>query len=107
MAQVRAIWPQVELALKAGHTLKVVHERIYAHGIPISYKLLTAYRSRLRREKAPPRLPGNPIVGPLGSPPEAVPKAFDPLVNFYEQEKKSATWKYPSGPPDEKKLIGK
>jgi hypothetical protein len=106
MAQIRAIWPQVEQALKAGHTLKVVHERLNAYGIPISYNLLAVYRCRLRREKTIPVSPAPPTVPPPGRPPDA-PKAFDPLANFYEQEKKSVTWKYPSGPPDEKKLIGK
>lgn len=107
MAKVRAVWPDVEQALKAGHTLKAVHERINADGILISYKLLTAYRSRLRRERMTPKSPINPISRPPGNPPDATPRAFDPLANFYEQEKKAVAWKYPSGPPDEKKLIGK
>jgi hypothetical protein len=105
MAQIRGIWPQVEQALRAGHTLKVVHERLNAHGIPISYKLLTAYRSRIRREKKVAKPPAAPIVPPIGSPPDVTPTGFDPLANFREQEQKAVTWKYPSGPPDEKKLI--
>jgi len=34
-----------------------------------------------------------------------MPQAFDPLANFRAQEQKRVAWQYPSGPPDESKLI--
>jgi hypothetical protein len=33
------------------------------------------------------------------------PRAFDPLVNLRAQEQKRVGWQYPSGPPDESKLL--
>ena len=59
MAQLRAFWPQVQEALKAGHTLRLIHKRLNMAGVPISYKLLSLYRGRIERRKKhrPPRRP--------------------------------------------------
>ena len=105
MAQVRALWPQVQEALKAGHTLRLIHQRLNMAGVPISYKLLSLYRGRIERKKrgpTPSASPNTPL--PAGSP-DRKPPAFDPLTNFRAQEQKRKDWKYPSGPPDESKLI--
>lgn len=105
MAQLRAVWPQVQEALKAGHTLRLIHKRLNLAGVPISYKLLSSYRGRIERRKkgpAPSASPNTPL--PAGSP-DRTPPAFDPLTNFRAQEQKRKDWKYPSGPPDESKLI--
>jgi hypothetical protein len=51
MAQLRAFRPQVQDALKAGHTLRLIHERLNLAGVPISYKLLSSYRGRIERRK--------------------------------------------------------
>jgi len=105
MAQLRAFWPQVQDALKAGHTLRLIHKRLNLAGVPISYKLLSSYRGRIERRKkgsAPSAFPNAAL--PAGSP-DRTPPAFDPLTNFRAQEQKRKDWKYPSGPPDESKLI--
>jgi hypothetical protein len=105
MAQLRAFWPQVQEALKAGHTLRLIHKRLNMAGVPISYKLLSLYRGRIEREKkgpAPSPSPNTPL--PAGSP-DSAPPSFDPLANFRAQEQKRKDWQYPSGPPDESKLI--
>jgi hypothetical protein len=112
MAQLRAVWPDVERALNVGHTLRVIHRRLNQMGIPITYRRLTVYRGRLQREKEksgrvlaktqtfiPPIAAGKDDGSSPGS------EAFDPLSNFREQEKKRVVWQYPSGPPDESKLI--
>jgi len=105
MAQLRAFWPQVEEALKAGHTLRLIHKRLNLAGVPISYKLLSLYRCRIeRRKKGPAPLPYPNTPSPT-RPPDSTPPAFDPLVNFRAQEQKRKDWQYPSGPPDESKLI--
>jgi hypothetical protein len=51
MPIVRHHWPDIKAALERGHTLKVVHSRLAECGIMISYRLLTCYVSRLRREE--------------------------------------------------------
>ena len=111
MAQLRAVWPEVERAIQVGHKLRVIHRRLNQMGIPITYRRLTVYRGRLQREKektgrslpkaqtvVPPITAGIDGPGP-GS------KTFDPLFNFRAQEKKRVVWQYPSGPPDESKLF--
>lgn len=111
MAQLRAVWPEVERALQAGHKLRVIHRRLNQMGIPITYRRLTVYRRRLQREKEKTgrRLPKTqtvapPITASINGPGPGS-KTFDPLFNFREQEKKRVVWQYPSGPPDESKLF--
>jgi hypothetical protein len=99
------MWPQVQEALKAGHTLRLIHKRLNMAGVPISYKLLSLYRGRIERRKkgpAPTGSPSSPL--PAGSS-ASTPPAFDPLANLRAQEQKRKDWHYPSGPPDESKLI--
>jgi hypothetical protein len=52
MALVRAAWPQIRLALEAGHTLKRVCRELNHDGLTIGYKTLSAYVGRLCREQA-------------------------------------------------------
>jgi hypothetical protein len=108
MAQLLAVWPQVQQALKAGHTLRLIHQRLNLAGIPISYKRLSAYRAarieRRKREAAPPVPQTVARVSQIAAEP-AKPPAFDPSANLREHEQKRVVWQYPSGPPDESKLI--
>jgi hypothetical protein len=113
MAQLRAFWPQVQEALKAGHTLRLIHKRLNMAGLPISYKRLSAYRGRIERRKEAAAQPASPIVARVSQTvaEPAIPSydrsmpAFDPLANLRAQEKKRVAWQYPSGPPDESKLF--
>ena len=105
MAQVRAFWPQVQEALKAGHTLRLIHKRLNLAGVPISYKLLSLYRGRIERRKKGPASSVSPTTPLPVRSPDGTPPAFDPLANFHAQEQKRVAWQYPSGPPDESKLI--
>jgi len=105
MAQLRAFWPQVQEALKAGHTLRLIHKRLNMAGVPISYKLLSLYRGRIERGKKGPVPSPSPNTPLPARSPDSTPPSFDPLANFHAQEKKRVVWQYPSGPPDESKLI--
>ena len=113
MAQLRAVWPQVQQALNAGHTLRLIHKRLNMVGIPISYKVLVVYRARIERRKKAVAQPVSQIVAKvsqtvaepaIASDDRSTP-AFDPLANLRIQEQKRVGWKYPSGPPDERKLF--
>jgi hypothetical protein len=110
MAQLRAVWPEVERALEVGHTLRVIHRRLSQMGIPITYRRLTVYRGRLQREKEKngrSLAKAQTVILPIAAGADGRPgsKTFDPLFNFREQEKKRVVWQYPPGPPDESKLI--
>jgi hypothetical protein len=48
MAQVRNAWPDIVAALKAGHSLKTVHQRLEEGGFRISYRTLVGYVNRIR-----------------------------------------------------------
>jgi hypothetical protein len=105
MAQLRAVWPQVQQALEAGHTLRLIHKRLNMAGVEISYKRLIVYRGRIERRKKGPAAAESPNTPTPATSPDSIPPAFDPLANFHAQEKKRVAWQYPSGPPDESKLI--
>ena len=105
MAQLLAVWPQVQEALKAGHTLRLIHQRLNLVGIPISYKLLSLYRGRIERRKKAPAASVSPNTVGSVSRQNHTPPGFDPLANFDAQERKRrAAWQYPSGLPDINKL---
>jgi hypothetical protein len=105
MAQLLAVWPQIQEALKAGHTLRLIHQCLNMVGVPISYKLLCLYRGRIDRRKKAPAGPWSPnMLLPVKSSDSTSP-AFDPLANLRAQERKRVVWQYPSGPPDESKLF--
>jgi hypothetical protein len=93
-----------------GHTLRAIHQRLNQAGIPITYRRLTVYRGRIQREKGSAgaiteSVHTRPLTAKDETVPERVSRAFDPLANLREQEKKRVDWKYPSGPPDESKLF--
>lgn len=50
MGCVRMAWPQIRAARQRNVTLKVIHQRLNDAGIPISYKALSAYVARLRKQ---------------------------------------------------------
>ncbi len=113
MAQLRAAWPQVQEALKAGHTLRLIHKRLNMAGVPISYKRLSSYRGRIERRNRTTAQPASQIVEKtslvFAQPAEPAGDHskldFDPLANLRMQEQKRVGWQYPSGPPDESKLF--
>jgi len=73
IAAIRDAWPDVLRALKAGHSLKYVGERLNEDGVAVQYKMLRAYVSVLRREQArlsAPPLKSKPHPVPL---PDSVP----------------------------------
>ena len=105
MSQLLAFWPQVEEALKAGHKLRLIHKRLNMAGVPISYKLLSLYRGRIKRGKKAPAVSVSPNTLLPASPQDHTPPGFDPLANLHAQERKRrAAWQYPSGLPDINKL---
>src|ERR1044071_10256187 len=51
MGQIKAVWPEIDQALRAGHTLKAVWERLQSDGIQIHYNRLSEYVGRIRRRE--------------------------------------------------------
>jgi hypothetical protein len=105
MAQLLVVWPRVQEALKAGHTLRLIHQRLNLIGIPISYKLLSLYRGRIARRKKAPAASVSPNTVGSAIRQNHTPPGFDPLASLDAQERKRrAAWQYPSGLPDINKL---
>lgn len=105
MAQLRAVWPQVRAALDAGHTLRLIHQRLNLAGIQISYKCLSVYRGRIERGKK--RRTGSAVSPNAPAPAKRLDtaSAFDPLANLRAHEQRKPDWQYPTGPPDESKIF--
>jgi len=78
---------------------------------PVSARPAVASHPRTNHSPAPsedPLAPGrspSPNTPLPARSPDSTPPLFDPLVNFRAQEQKRREWQYPSGPPDESKLI--
>jgi len=110
MAQVRGAWAEINAALNAGHTLKVIHQRLREDGIEIAYNTLARYINRVRCEQAR-QTPGAgasyPGRRPLKTQALAA-KSFDPLANAMEALSKprySVRDAMCDGDPTKKKLI--
>ncbi len=118
IACVRLAWPEIKTALDQGHSLKAVHERLTEAGIAISYRRLSEYVTRLRREEkrfgAPRARAGKMLGQPADS--EIVgdvvdrrkvrnPGKADALADFRERIAKVRRFEFKPGPPDESKLI--
>jgi hypothetical protein len=78
---------------------------------PVSARAAVASPVRTNHSPAPsedPLAPGrspSPNTPLPARSPDSTRRSFDPLANFHAQEKKRVVWQYPSGPPDESKLI--
>lgn len=98
-AQIRALWPEIKLALDEGHSLKAVYDCLQADGIIISVQTLGSYITRMRRKSAPalrltPAIDNKPgaetkDAGRVGHPAESDrEKPFDPLANIRREQVK-------------------
>jgi hypothetical protein len=119
IARMRLAWPEIKIALSQGHSLKAVHERLTYAGVPISYRRLSDYVVRLRREEkrfGAPRanaekrpLDHNSVVqsdsSGDGTPERHNPRKSHPLSDFRERAAKAKSFEFEPGPPDETKLI--
>lgn len=98
-AQIRALWPEIKLALDEGHSLKAVYDCLQADGIIISVQTLGSYITRMRRKSAPalrltPAIDNKPgaetkDAGRVAHPAESDrEKPFDPLANIRREQVK-------------------
>jgi hypothetical protein len=130
MGQIRWAWPEISAALSCGHSLTTVHQRLQEVGIQISYKRLSLYIGRLRREAAAhPPVPVTPacdtgvtteIPVPLQTPAAPAPLSAsatvngshleepvgrDPLANLRKFANTSPGFRWDEAPPDKDKLF--
>jgi hypothetical protein len=111
IARLREAIPLIEAGLTAGHSLRSIHQRLNEAGFTIAYYTLATYRRRLKGSKpvSPLRKPLKvdvaPEVAEKGELQTTAPDGFDPATSFRKHADKQVTWEYPSGPPDEKKLV--
>ena len=112
--QVRQVWPEIEVALAAGHRLKDIRTWLNEIGIKIGYARLSDYVGQLKRREAVPaaghvisetRKSVAPQEKTTGSHRSARSGAgSDPLTNLQEHERRPALFAF-NPEPDVKKLI--
>lgn len=61
-AQIRALWPEIKVALDTGHSLKTVCNCLEADGIIVTVQTLGSYLTRMRRKAVPPTAIRKPSV---------------------------------------------
>ena len=115
IALIRSNWPDIVTALRAGHTLKCVCERLNEAGVAVEYKTLRAYVSVLHREQArgaAPVLETKPrpvrVSEPVPAAPRSVPPISrpNPLATAMEYLSKVRGFQnFTSEPPDPGKLF--
>ena len=113
MALVRAAWPQIRMALDSGHTLKRICEALNRDGLSIGYKTLSAYVSRLCRERASnvgsrAAQPTKPFRAPVQASGVLAPDVADPLASALEacaRPRHDIMAAHCDGDPTKKKLI--
>jgi hypothetical protein len=111
MGQVRWAWAEINAALNAGHTLKVVHQRLCQDGVVIAYSTLARYVNRIRCEEARQNRAGAFASYPGRRPLKArtlAAASFDPLASAMEALSKprySVRDAMCDGDPTKKKLI--
>lgn len=117
-AQIRALWPEIKLALDTGHSLKAVCDCLQADGIIISVQTLGSYITRMRRKLVPPlrltpAIDNKPAAetkdaGRVAHPAESDrEKPFDPLANIRREQikKRNSGFDYRPDLADPKELI--
>jgi hypothetical protein len=115
-AQIQALWPDINAALDAGHSLKSVCECLEADGINITVPALGSYITRIRRKSLKLAAPTPTAAiesatlrnypGELAE--TADPKrnkSFDPLANIRERQGKRSGFDYRPELADPKELI--
>ena len=107
---VRALWPEIQQALRSGQTLKTIRDWLEVEGVSLQYNQLATYVRRIRRTPArwnalpPPDVRGAKDL-PLGanrqaSPLDASPSpgqsgtARDPLANLRARQGTRRTFEY-------------
>src|SRR6266436_5550719 len=85
---VRSLLPEIEAAIRAGHTIKRIWERIHQRETTLSYRVFWLALKRLRAKELKPTAPANGEKGPTQSllPEKGRTSEFDPLANVKQAE---------------------
>jgi hypothetical protein len=106
MAKVRLAWPEIRSALTAGHTLKLIHSLLAEAGITISYRRLSLYLGRIRREEQSPKRPTRQPGAPTMPTSNTVTAPDDPAANIRDRLIRNRPgFDFKADLPDEDKLI--
>lgn len=82
---IRLLWPEIEAALAAGHTLKEVAEQLGKDGLVIGYSKLRTYISQLRKES--PSTSGRAMRQPAPPLARETPKPDNPVVAAIQEQR--------------------
>jgi hypothetical protein len=118
-AQIRWLWPQIQEALAAGHTIADVRRELALDGLEISYSKLRTHVAQLRKsgrtqtgtasDVSVPVMIEQPISLEPGRASRRQGKGnattYDPLANLRDRLVRRPGFQYDGMPPDEQKLI--
>ena len=118
-ARIRSLWPEIKAALDNGHNLKSISECLAADGITVTFRELSVYVGRLRKNPINPAdlhaRSGGAIrdgIVSTAEPPSTTRSAdpseqgsSDPLANVRERQKKRRGFDYRPELADPKELI--
>ena len=103
---VRSLLPEIDAALRAGHTIKTIWERIHQQETTLSYRVFWLALKRLRAKESKSTAPTNGEKGPTqGALPQDIRTSeFDPLANVKEAEATRSGFHY-RGTEDLEELV--
>ena len=103
--QIRALWPELRVAITDGQSLASIRQWLEEEGgVIVTVQSLGSYLTRIRRKEL--AKPAAPILPPAQA---SAGTTLQPVSNspaeLPERAKKRRGFEYPPGPPDESKLI--
>ena len=103
---VRSLLPEIDAALRAGHTIKTIWERIHQQETTLSYRVFWLALKRLRSKESKSTAPANGEKGPThGALSQDIrTSGFDPLANVKEAEATRSGFHY-RGTEDLEELV--
>ncbi len=102
--QIRALWPEIRAAINDGQSLASIRQWLEEEGgVIVTVQSLGSYLTRIRRKELARPVAPIPPAAPTSA--ETALPVPDPQAKHQEGAKRKPTFEYPSGPPDESKLI--
>jgi hypothetical protein len=102
--QIRALWPEIRVAIADGQSLASIRQWLEEEGgVIVTVQSLGSYLTRIRRKELAKSFAPTPPAALTSA--ETTSPVPNPPAKPQEAAKRKPTFEYPPGPPDESKLI--